>query len=412
MEIGKISHKRIIAMCLCVLAVIYFGYHMFNSLRAEASFFIARPYTARDSMTFTGYLFREETVLTAHTSGMYSYHVYDGEKVAVGKTIADVYHAGNDALTSAIEDYKKQIEILRRSSSLGRLTLEEVEQKIDRLTFSIAEKQTAGETAAADALGDELLVLMAKKDLLESGRANYESEIILLENELSRAVSSLGTPAETVQTSTSGYFYAETDGYESVFTLEAAEELTLQTFDALLQEPAYATPNAVGTLLTSSKWYYAAKIDASDAEGFFVGAMYQCLFLDNGYSESIPMTLVSRETDGEDALLIFFSSSLPRDFDITRCQRMEAVKAEYTGLRVPSDVVRFGAQEEGGVGVTYVYVMKEGAAYQREIEILWEQNGYFIVSELFEGVSPMANLKLNDLIIIDEPDLYEGKFIS
>ncbi len=398
-------YLRILAVGLALLAVIYLGYHILNSLRADSELFIVRPYTARDSATFTGYLFREETVLYSRNTGMYHYLYYDGEKVAAGKQIVEVYRSGSTATEEAIENYKKQIEILRRSESLGRLTLEEVQKKIDQLTFSIAEKNTAGETAAASALSDELLVLMAKEELLKSGKSDYELEIIRLENEMNRIVSALGYPIETVTTSQSGYFYAETDGFEQIFTTEIAENLTLKSFSALLDASPSTATNAVGTLVTSSKWYYATKTDADTAQGFTVGTQYACLFIDNGYSENIPMKLVSKETENGETLLVFFSSSLPRDFDITRCQRMEAVKAEYTGLRIPTEVVRVRD------GVTYVYILKEGIAREREIEILWEQNGYFIISEQFEGISDMPNIALNDLILIDEEGLYDGKFI-
>ncbi len=406
MENGRQKlYIRLLAALGLLLLAVYLGFHIASALRKEASFYITRPYTAKDSATFTGYLFREETVLTARTTGLHRYHYYDGEKVAAGRTVVSIYRFGGKDVEAALDSYKKQIQILKRSEALGRLTLSEVETKIERLTYRIAEKNAAGDTASADVLSDELLVLMAKKDLLESGKDNYDTEIALLENELYSLVSSLGVPSETVSVPRSGYFYAETDGYESIFTADKAKNLTITEFDALLATAPMDMTNAVGTLVTSAKWYYVTKTSPTDAEGFTVGRSYDCLFIDNGYSETIPMKLTAKNTDGEAVLLTFFASTLPADFDISRCQRMEAVRASYTGLRVPAETVR--VQD----GVTYVYIMKEGMASMREIEILWEQNGYFIVSETFEGVSDLPNLSLNDLIILDDEALYEGKFI-
>lgn len=399
------TYKRILAVLLALLTAVYLGYHVFNNLRKDASLFTVRPYTASDSAVFTGYIFREESVLTSRTSGLCHHQYYNGEKVGADKTVATIYRFGGANVEDAILDYKKQIEILRRSEALGRLTLDEVEKQIERLTLGIAEKNAKGDVSAADALSDELLVLFAKKDLLTSGKTNYQAEIVMLENELSRIVSSLGTPSEAITTPVSGYFYAETDGYESVFTADLARDLTIEGFDQLLSEaPRHAT-NAVGTIWTSAEWYYASKTTSAVAEGFIVGVTYDCLFIDNGYQERIPMKLVSKQTEDGDALLVFFSSSLPRDFDVTRCQRMEAVKEEYSGLRIPTSVVRVKD------GVTYVFILKEGVAREREIEILWEQNGYFIVSESFEGRSERGNLRLNDLLILDNEELYDGKFI-
>ena len=108
-------YKRILAVFLCLLAAVYLGYHIFKNLRSDATLFTVRPYTAKDSATFTGYMFREETVLSSRTSGLCHYQYYDGEKVGVDKTVALVYRFGGANIEEAIHDYKKQIEILRRS---------------------------------------------------------------------------------------------------------------------------------------------------------------------------------------------------------------------------------------------------------------------------------------------------------
>ena len=403
-EISK--RKKILVLCLCAIAAIYLIYHIVRGMQPDAEFYAVRPYTARDSRIFTGYIFREETVLTSYTGGMCNYHYYNGEKVPANRSVADVYRYGNEAVASQIADIKKQIEILRRSMSLGRLTKAEVEQKIELISYEITQKNAAGSTAAASALSDELLVLMAKRDLLTSGKSNYDAEIALLENQKYALASSLGNPSESVITPTSGYFYSETDGYEEIFTAQAVKELDFALFDQLTKTLPYERTNVVGTLLTSAQWYYAAKVSESDAEGFLAGTTYDCLFLDNSYTETIPMKLVRKETQNGETLLIFFSSSLPRDFDITRTQRMEAIRHSYDGFRIPAEAVR------AANGITYVYIFDEGTAQKREVDILWEQNGYYIISADYKSESGGIPLRLNDLIIINDTELYEDKFID
>ena len=95
---------------------------------------------------------------------------------------------------------------------------------------------------------------------------------------------------------------------------------------------------------------------------------------------------------------------MPRDFDMIRVQRMQATRGAYEGFRIPAEVVR--AEN----GKTFVYIFKEGYAVRREVVILWEQNGYYIVSaESENGVNMLA---LNDLIVINDTDLYENKYIG
>lgn len=395
--------KVLLPLSLCLLAAIYLIYHLTSGLRSNAQFYAVRPYTADDSQIFTGHIFKEEILLTADASGMCNYHYYDGEKVAANRIVADVYGSANQAVSQKIAEIKKQIEILRASMSLGKLTLTEVNRQIELVSYEITQKNAAGDTMAENALKDELLILMAKKDLLSSGKDDYHQEIAELENERNNLVSSLGTPLESVMTSVSGYFYSETDGYEEVFTAQAARDLTIALYDQLTDVKSTPKSNVIGTLVTNSQWYYATKVSENEAEGFLVGTTYACSFPDNSHTEAIDMKLISKETYASQTLLVFYSSSLPRGFDTTRTQRMQANRGSYTGFRIPAEVVR---AENGS---TFVYIFYDGVAERREVKILWEQNGYYIVSS--ENNGP-GWLKLNDLIILNDTKLYPNKFID
>lgn len=404
MKSGKnLTPKRVLTVALCLLVAVYLVYHLARGMRTDAQFYAVRPYTANDSQVFTGHIFKEEVLLSSRVSGMCNYHYYDGEKVAANRTVADVYLSENISVSQKISEIKKQIEILRASMSLGKLTLDEVNRKIELVSYEITQKNAAGDTAAADALGDELLILMAKKDLLSSGKDDYRQEIDSLENQKQSLIAALGYPIESVITPNSGYFYSETDGYEEIFSVEAAKNLTMEAYDSLTASAPNKKPNTVGTLVTSSGWYYAAKLSEREAEGFLVGTTYECFFPDNSHTDAISMKLIRKETVSAQTLLVFYASSLPRSFDTARTQRMQANRGSYTGFRIPAEVVR--AEN----GKTFVYVFYEGVAEKREVDILWEQNGYYIVSS--DNTGP-GMLKLNDLIILNDTKLYENKFID
>jgi hypothetical protein len=262
--------KRLLPLALCLLAAIYLIYHLTSGLRSNAQFYAVRPYTANDSQVFTGYIFKEEILLTSSASGMRNYHYYDGEKVAANQIVADVYGSENQLISQKITDIKKQIEILRASMSLGKLTLTEVNRKIELVSYEITQKNAAGDTAAENALKDELLILMAKKDLLSSGKDDYNQEIASLENEKETLVAALGIPLESIVTPGSGYFYSETDGYEEIFTAQTAQNLTIELYDQLTDIKATPRTNVIGTLVTNSQWYYATKVSENEAEGFLV----------------------------------------------------------------------------------------------------------------------------------------------
>lgn len=403
----KPSYKKIIIALLCVLAAVYVIYHIAQSLRHDVELFAVRPDTADDVQTFTGYLFRDETVLTSASSGIVNYRYSSGEKVSSGSVVADVYAFGNEDTVEKIADLQNQISVLKRSTSISGTTVGQVQKQIDTLSARISELNASGNLSAASTLANELLAAMAKKDLLTSGRSNYNNEIAALEAQKNVLAASLGTPSASISVSSSGYFYSGTDGYEGAFTLAAAQAITFESFDRLASMSPSIASNAIGTLMTDFHWYYVCKTTTGSAEGFTVGNTYNCRFPDNSYTESIRMQLVSKQTDESgNALLTFSSSSLPAAFDMTRCQRMEAVRTTYSGYRIPAGEVRVID------GATFVYIYDEGSARLREVDIIWEENGYYLVSDSYESPSENPVLALNDLIIVGEKDLYDGKIIN
>ena len=309
-------------------------------------------------------------------------------------------------MTAQIEDIEKQIDILTNGSRIGGTDSEVLQKEIDRISNEINRMNVLGNTTAAETLGEELLVLMAKKELLLSGRSDYTAEIYALEMQKQSLISALGSPAETVISSESGYFYRETDGLEALFCHAEAKELTFDRFQSLTNTTASAQANAVGTLLTDFRWYYAAKTKSADAEGFAVGETYMASFPDNAHTQTLPLTVHSKENNGEETLIVFSCDTLPQNFSMQRCQRMEIIREEHTGFRVPSDEVRVIE------GATFVYIFKEGVATLREIDIIMEQNGYYLVSSDYVSPSGNAVLAENELIIIEEEGLYHGKIVG
>ena len=403
---GTALYKKILTALLCLLLAVYVLYHISLNFKKPVSLFAAQKTTVTETVALTGYLFREGTALYSYAGGTVYYPYESGEKVGAGKVIAYIYRSASPALIAQIEDLEKQIDILRQGSRIGGTDGEQLQKEIDALSDEISRMNVLGNTAAAEKLGHELLVLMAKKELLSSGRTDYTAEIYSLEMQKQSLVSALGSPSETVISSESGYFYQETDGLEALFSHAEAEELSLERFQTLTSATATSQANAVGILLTDFRWYYAAKVKNADAEGFAIGETHEASFPDNAHTQTLPMTVYSKETVGEETLIVFSCDTLPQGFSMQRCQRMEIVRQEYTGFRVPSDEVRVIE------GATFVYIFKEGVATLREVDIIMEQNGYYLVSA--DYVSPAGNAVLaeNELIIVEEDGLYQGKIVG
>ena len=91
---------------------------------------------------------------------------------------------------------------------------------------------------------------------------------------------------------------------------------------------------------------------------------------------------------------------------MTRFQQMKILRGKCTGLRVPSSTVRVID------GQTCVYIFKKGIARVRAVNILGERDGSYLVDGNVGDDCKFAPIALNDLLILDDTNLYEGKIVG
>ena len=98
---------------------------------------------------------------------------------------------------------------------------------------------------------------------------------------------------------------------------------------------------------------------------------------------------------------------MPDGFDYSRQQTVEIVTAEYSGYRVPVAAVTLKD------GVKGVYILDGQTAKFREIEPLFERDGWIICEEKNADDENQSNrLSLYDFVITGGKDLYDGKQFS
>ncbi|MFR5141509.1 MAG: HlyD family efflux transporter periplasmic adaptor subunit [Acutalibacteraceae bacterium] len=106
--------RKIGATAVAVLLLIYVGYQVYLSqytgLKTEAATYS----TVSESIDTTGFIIRDEEVISSSYSGVLNYTVDDGEKVAEGGAIAEIYPTEEDAAV--------QNRIARIDDELNRLS--------------------------------------------------------------------------------------------------------------------------------------------------------------------------------------------------------------------------------------------------------------------------------------------------
>lgn len=408
-----VVHIATIAVAAAALA--YLGYHFFEGFSADIETEYATLVTDSDVVPLDAYIMRSESVIFAAsaTSGHSVGYVFsDGTKVHGGQVVANIY-TGDGSSDEAIVDLDRRIDLLESSNLTDGMTSSDtyvIDSKIQNYYYLIHQSTLLGNYSNLTKRRDELLTLINKRRILTGVTTGYSDRIESLTAE--RALLSAGqdTIAESVEAPYAGYFYSTTDGYESTFSASKVESLTLAEFDKMLSsQPTRYSDRAVGKMVSDFNWYIVCETTRDSLRYFTKGYPYYVNFPYND-DISIKMTLsnVVSEVGSDRVLLVLETERIPEDFSFRRMQPVELVRSSYTGYRVPISAARLVDGKQG------VYIMIGNTIEFREIDILLEMDGYYIVAEQDPVNDPdyASKLGLYDQIVVSGKNLYDGKLIS
>lgn len=402
------KRRVIISAVLSLIAVVYIIYHIVAAFAPETQLYVVTYADYDDTEIFSGYIFRDDAPLLASSVGTVERHFSDGEKMKAGATVADVYEISSPEAEERLKTINSLLSVLEKSKVGESVTVESLDAKIEALRLEIASKTAQGELIWVNAHKEELSVLMNCRELAAKGKTDFSSETAALRAERAELISSLGGIESSVTTDASGYFFSYCDGYEGKLTSALAMTVTTENFDEITSVKKTEYANAVGAIVTNFKWYFICKTSLERADGLYSGENYKCSFIGNSCPEEMSLNLLYKSINYEknEAVLCFSSSYIPAGFDMTRFQQMKILRGKCTGLRVPASTVRVID------GQTCVYIFKKGIARVRAVNIIGERDGSYLVDGSVGDDCKFAPIALNDLLILDDTNLYDGKIVG
>ena len=363
-----------LSVILSLAMIFYLGYHLWHSLTREVETTPVTEVTAEKTLSCEGYIFRNETLLPANGGGSSILPaVKSGEKITRGAEVARMYSASSSETVAAITELDDKIELLESCNSGDSVSLKEsskIDKEVDSTLGKIREASSKGDLETVNALRPSLVKLLAKRNLLSGSSHDFASEIKKLEAEKENLISSLGGFNFTVTSPVSGFYYPETDGYETVFVASELSDMTYEkAVDAMASSPVSA-PSA-GKTVTSSDWYLVIKTDKKYAETFKEGKDYTVRF-----SAELDLDMEAfRIIPGDDGTVLIFSTKyIPSGFSFTRTQKVEIVYDFCKGYKIPLGAVRVLDSVIG------VYVLDEVTIRFRTLETLYKTDTYYIVA--------------------------------
>ena len=370
----------------------------------------------------SGIVVREEQVITGG-SGYVDLVPNEGERVAAGGAVAILYQDASGLDT--------------------RQEIRTINAEIDQLSYALSSGTDGVDTAKLDsavlqsivnlrslAAGDDLSTLedsalnlrtmVFKRDYTygDGGEAASIAAIIGEKRaRLEQLQSELSRVATTVYAPRSGVFSGVADGYEGLLDPETVRAMTPSQLKALLEGKVSAPAGAVGKLITSSAWYFAAVLSGEDARQLSEGQSYLIAFSNDWFGQ-VDMTLewLSDKEDGEQIALFSARTELA-DTTLLRRQTVDIVSRQLSGIRIPRKALRVITEtvtdkdtgESRQVQYTGVYTVVGTQAELQRVNILYTDENFYLVEPV--DAASARRLRAGDEVILNTSGIYDGKVV-
>lgn len=396
--------RRAVEIAVILLTVVFLGYQFFASyyfaITTESAYF----YEYSEGVELVGTVIRNEHIVTASHSGTLHFLIADGERVAKGGTIAQVYtdDKASAAVTriDEIEEQLSSIEEIEGYNDLNAVDMSTINAKISEnlnsFIYSVSDNTFDGASAASV----ELLTAMTHKQVATGEKTDFSAVKQELNDEKEELSSYTGTPRSVYTADYSGYFVSSVDGYEALLGTEDLSIYTPEYMNSLKAEDMSGT--AIGKIVHDYEWYVAATIPLGDSMYYKTGDSVKLRVEAADQTVSAVIERINFSNDSDTAVIILSCNEMNSRLASMRSGKMTIVKKEYSGLRINSKAIRIVD------GVTGVYVVSGLEVKFVSAEILYSNDEYAICSL---NTADESQLRLYDEVVVKGKGLYDGKII-
>lgn len=422
-------NSRIVMLALLAAVVIYLGVSAWHSFRDPFTTAVTYSYTVDDSMEATGFLVRQEQVLT-NTGGVVELLPQEGEKVAKGGTVALLYQDSSGLeqkqQLQQLQLEKEQLEYALERSDVGGGDSGQLSEQVLDAIVALRASVASGDLTGLESQAMDLKSLVYKREYAytdttgegEDSAASIQAALDSVNSQISALSSQTAQSTNRVTASQSGVFSGYVDGYESLLTPDMLGTITADQLAQLARERPAEDNAAIGKLITDTTWYFACTLPEEDAGRLVEGRKVTVRF-SRDWSGEVSMTVerIGDPTDGQ-CVVVLSTDKYLSDTTLLRRQTVELVFDSITGVRVPKEALRVEEQtvtdeetgEESQVSVPGVYALVGEQAEFKPVTILSQSDSFALVEAA--DMTDRKGLRAGDIVIVASEDLYDGKVIQ
>ncbi len=360
-------------------------YHMNNeNYKTETAIFSRE----NDAVSFKAVYVRDEEILNYSGAGVVSYTVPDGGKLANGSVIAEIYADGSQIdVKQRIDKLQSDLELIKKIQNPGTAESAQpgsISALINEKYRSVIDAREKGKIGDISDDADELVVLMSTYQMMTDETVDLTKRMNDIKTELQKLQASEMVPMDTIVSDKSAYFVSYADGYEDTFAADKLGDITPELIEKVEDSEKSSEKGVIGKLIKSCDWYVVGVIDNKERQ-FAAEEDVKLKF--QSTSEMIDGTVQEirgTDTPGKD-IVIVKCDEITYDLVQHRTERVEMIKGEYEGIKVPRKAIRFKDIEEKKVdektGEETVTTVNSKGVYIK----LGEQISFKRVDVVYEG---------------------------
>lgn len=360
-------------VCLAVL-VIFAGYHIYRVFTTEIQYVPAKERVTVDSITFAGYIAREETVIIDPVGEIISSPYANASKHTKGETCVYVYPESCAALIERISRLEDKLALLSRVMSYSSLST--AENKISLSYIELMKIYAAGSSDAQAEVWALLEAMMTRDYIFDKKTVEDIYESIRKELASAKAELSVVQNVKSGQMPYTGYMFKNGDRYGSVFSKElaisgSADEI-LNAMSIYNSESYIDSSERVAVATKSNVWYILASVSDAEAELIERGREYGVDA--DGVALTCVVEDIRRSKNAGGTVVVFKTDDLPPSFNYNRKMTVTLYFEEQRTYNLPVSAVRTADSGETGV-----YIMSGGVVLFRRVEVVKSTDTYVLV---------------------------------
>lgn len=418
MKNDSLGTKILLAVIMLAVAA-YFGIQAVQYFQDPLSTTLAYTYTVEESTNVSGYVVREERVLSGESSGLLQLLREEGERVSAGGVVATVF-ADQASLDRQMEisSLDSRIEQLQyaQEAALGVEVTQKLDVQISQKIVDYRTALTADNFQDAEKEGSTLRSQVLKRDYSVSGTEDLDAQIQELQAQRKSLQSQAAGSVRRITAPEAGLYSAEVDGYETVLTPESLSDLTPSALQSVQADESVSSN--VGKLVLGDSWYYAAILPAQTAEELEASSL--TLRFAKGVDQDLPVTLAftGPEENGQ-VVAVFRGDTYLSQLTLLRQQSAQVITKRYEGIRVPREAIRIVTEttenEDGTTQetrTTGVYCVVGREASFKPVKILYTSDSFALVEADVTSDQELLRLRPGEEVIVTAKDLYDGKIVG